>query len=136
MANVSDPAIANAYQEISGLRNPTNWIVLGYKNNNTIQVVGKGSGGISEATRLLNDDAVNYGMFRITFTADDETERTKFVFFAWGGSSASILKKGNMSVHKASIKSIFKDFALEIQTDSIDDLAESEVIKQVKRVNY
>jgi len=136
MANVSDPAIADAYAEISVMRNPTNWVVLGYKDNSTIQVVGKGSGGVSEAVALLHEDQVNYGMFRVNFTADDETVRTKFVLFAWGGPKASILKKGKMSVHKASIKTIFKDFALEIQTDTLDDLSEEAVIRQVKRVNY
>jgi len=136
MANVSDPAIADAYAEISGLRNPTNWVVLGYKDNNTIHVQGKGSGGVSEALGHLHEDQVQYGMFRVSFRADDDTERTKYVLFAYAGPKASILKKGKMSVHKASIKSIFKDFALELQTDNIDDLSEDNVIAQVKRVNY
>ena len=136
MANVNDPAIADAYAELSNLRGATNWVVLGYKDNTTLEVIGKGSGGVDEATALLKDDAVNYGMFRVNFTADDETTRTKFVFFAWAGPSASILKKGKMSVHKASVKTIFKDFAVELQTDNKADLSAENVVAQVKRVNY
>jgi len=136
MANVSDPAIAEAYAEISNLRGSTNWVLLGYKDNTHISVVGKGSGGPSEIQGQLHDDQVNYGLVRVNFQADDDTTRTKFVFFAWAGPSASILRKGKISVHKASIKSIFKDFAVELQTDSKDELSEAEIIKQVKRVNY
>ena len=136
MANVSDPAIADAYAEISNLRGSTNWVLLGYTNNTTLEVVGKGTGGVNELIPLLKDDAVNYGLVRINFVAEDETKRTKFVFFAWAGPSASVLKKGKMSVHKASVKTIFKDFAVELQSDSRDDLSEDALVKQVKRVNY
>eukprot|EP00029_Vermamoeba_vermiformis_P014752 TRINITY_DN9866_c0_g1_i1.p1 TRINITY_DN9866_c0_g1~~TRINITY_DN9866_c0_g1_i1.p1 ORF type:complete len:139 (+),score=36.57 TRINITY_DN9866_c0_g1_i1:54-470(+) len=138
MCDVSDPQIAEDYQEISNLRGSTNWILLGYTDDRkpTLKVVGKGSDGASGAVALLKDDQVNYGILRVNFTAEDNTERTKFVFFAWAGPSASILKKGKMSVHKASVKTIFKDFALEFQTDNRDDLAESAVVSQVKRVNY
>jgi len=136
MANVTDPAIADAYAEISNLRGSTNWVLLGYTNNTTLQVAGKGSGGVGELVHLLQDDGVNYGLVRVTFTADDETERTKFIFFAWAGANSSVLKRGKISVHKASVKTIFKDFAVEFQTDSREDLTEESLVKHVKRVNY
>jgi len=118
------------------MKGSTNWVLLGYKDNTHINVVGKGSGGADEAASHLSDDQVNYGLVRINFTADDDTTRTKFVFYAWAGPSASVLWKGKISVHKASIKTIFKDFAVELQSDNKEELSEAEIIKQVKRVNY
>lgn len=111
-------------------------VVLGYSNATTIRVDASGSGPISEGVAHLKDDEVQYAFFKIKFTAADETKRTKFVLVAWGGERASILKKGKMSVHKASIKSIFKDFALELATASKEELDESALLERVKAVNY
>jgi len=136
MANVSDPAISEAYQKIRSDSSGINWVVLGYANPTTIKVDATGSGGVSEAVSHLSDSEVQYAMFKLTFTAADDTKRTKFVFVAWGGERASPLKKGKMSVHKASVKSIFKDFALELATGDRNELDENSLLERVKAVNY
>ncbi len=165
MANVSDPAITQAYEDIRNDASGVDWVVLGYANPSTIKVDAQGSGSVAEGVAHLHDDQVQYAMFKVSrdylwrcliernvmfvwrgsnsfsshqvkFTADDDTKRTKFVFVAWGGEKASILKRGKMSVHKASIKTIFKDFALEIATGNKDDLNEATFIERVKAINY
>ncbi|KAL6073265.1 ADF-H domain-containing protein [Balamuthia mandrillaris] len=138
MCDVSDPQIAESYRAISNIadKSSINWIVLGYEGRNKLKVIGTGTGGINEATALLQPNECYYGLFRVTFKAADDTERTKFALFAYAGPEASILKKGNMSVHKASVKSIFRDFALEIQTADINELTEDEVVERIKKVNY
>jgi hypothetical protein len=79
---------------------------------------------------------VQYGFFKVTFTANDDTKRTKFVLVSWSGEKASVLRRGKVSVHKASIKSIIKDYAVEVATASIEDLTEENFITKIKAVNY
>lgn len=97
---------------------------------------GKGKGGVSEGVANFRDNEVQYGLFKVTFVADDETRRTKFVFVSWSGEKASILRRGKMSVHKASVKSIIKDFAIEVATGSLEDLTEEGFIERIKAINY
>jgi len=53
------------------------------------------------------------------------------VFISWTGSSAGIMRKAKVSVHKANVKSVFRDFAVELQAADTDDLDESKVIATV-----
>lgn len=136
MVDVSDQSIASAVADISDPKGSTNWILLGYKDASHIHVVGHGTGGADEAVSHLKDDQVLYGLVKVSFTADDETARTKMAFFAWVGPSVAVLKRAKTGVHKSSIKSVIKDFAVELQTDSREELSEENLIKQIKRVNY
>lgn len=136
MANVSDPEIAQAYEDVRNDATGYNWFVLGYANNNTIKVDGKGSGGVSEGVSYFKDNEVQYGLFKVSFVANDDTKRTKFVFVSWSGEQASVLRRGKMSVHKASVKSIIKDFAVEVATSSHEDLTEEGFVERIKAINY
>src|SRR5690606_36400334 len=106
------------------------------KSPNVLHVVGKGSGDISEAVSILPNDAVCYGFAKIAFTANDNSERTKFVFFTWEGPEIGAMQRSKISVHKGAVKSVFRDFSLEIQTDTRNDLAEEALVKRIKHVNY
>jgi len=136
MANVEDPKIAQAYQDIRKDSTGLNWVILKYTNAATLQVEASGTGGPSEAIGHLRDDECQYGFYKITFKGDDETTRTKFALFSWAGEKASALKKAKMSVHKASVKAIFSDFAVDIHTSIKDDLSEEHVLARIKKVNY
>jgi len=136
MANVEDPKIAQAYQDIRKDATGVNWVILKYSNPTTLQVESTGSGGPAEAIGHLRDDECQYGFYKITFKGDDETTRTKFALFSWAGEKASALKKAKMSVHKASVKSVFTDFAVDIHTSNKDELSEEHVLARIKKVNY
>lgn len=110
--------------------------ILGYENNTTIKVDGKGKGGVAEGVSHFKENEVQYGFFKVSFVANDETKRTKFVLVSWSGEKASVLRRGKVSVHKASIKSIIKDYAVEVSTSSIEDLTEENFVAKIKAVNY
>ncbi len=78
----------------------------------------------------FKDDACQFCYVRVT-TGDEESKRAKFIFAAWTGPSAGILRKAKMSVHKASVKSIFKDFAVETHFSGQDDVDERKLIETV-----
>ena len=97
---------------------------------------GTGHGGVAEAVSQLTDDDVYYGFSKLQFVADDNTKRVKYVLWSYKGPSASILRKAAVSVHKAAVKSIFTDYALEFDTDDKSELTEEHLIQLVKDVNY
>ena len=120
MCDVSDPALAEAYQEVRNDSNPTDWCVFGYEGNKIV-LVGKGSGGFDEFAAQLTDNGCFYGFVRFT-TGDEESKRAKFAFISWAGSGAPALKKAKMSVHKADVKTIIRDFAIETHITEREEL--------------
>lgn len=103
------------------------------KNKITLDSTGSDYAGLLAA---LTPDRNLYAYFRVDFTADDETKRTKFVFLSWGGENSPRLQKAQMSVHMNSVLDIIREFALKLQTDDKSDLSEERVIAQVKKINY
>lgn len=100
--------------------------MLGYTSGDKLGVQASGEGGISELVPHLKDNECQYAYVRIT-TGDQESKRAKFVFISWTGESAGIMRKAKVSVHKANVKSVFRDFAVELQAADADDLEESKV---------
>jgi len=132
MADVSDAGLADAYKEIRNDKNETNWVLAGYEGNAKIVLQGKGSGGVSELVGNFKDDQAQYAYVRVV-SGDSESRRTKFVFVSWCGPSVGALKRAKMSVHKANIKTIFRDFAVELHGESSEDLTEDIIMAKVKK---
>lgn len=82
-------------------------MLIGYKDNKTLVLQARGSGGINEMAQNLTAESCNFAYLRV-INKDDETTRTKFVFISWKGDNAPVMRKGNMSVHISSVKSIIK----------------------------
>ncbi|KAL6076867.1 Drebrins and related actin binding protein [Balamuthia mandrillaris] len=132
MADVSDPAISAAYQAIRSDSDPTEWVVIYYVSGDKLAVRATGSGGFDEVADQFKDDECAYAYVRVT-TGDAESKRAKFVFVAWTGESAGILRKAKVSVHKANVKSVFRDFAVEVHAAERDDLNHEKVLAVVKK---
>ncbi|MEZ4515128.1 MAG: coactosin family protein [Chloroflexota bacterium] len=129
MVDVSDPSLLAAYEDVRSDKTETDWAVFGYNSSgNKIQVDATGSGGIRELVSNLRDDAVQYGYVAVT-TGDSESVRKKFIFITWGGPSSSVMRKARISVHKADLKEITKDFSAEVQATERSDLDEDTLIK-------
>ena len=141
MCDCSDPAIAAAYDEIRG--KDVNYIVLGYGAGNKLVLQAKGNGGAPELQSHLDDKQCQYGMVKVSYVAEEDSSlgftdsvREKYAFFTFAGENASALKRGKMSVHKADLKKIFREFAVEIQATEKSELAEDNILALIKRVNY
>eukprot|EP01118_Nematostelium_gracile_P011769 TRINITY_DN4232_c0_g1_i1.p2 TRINITY_DN4232_c0_g1~~TRINITY_DN4232_c0_g1_i1.p2 ORF type:complete len:171 (-),score=41.11 TRINITY_DN4232_c0_g1_i1:887-1399(-) len=132
MADVSESALSETYQEIRKDASETNWVVLGYEGNNKIVVQGKGSDGLEGLKALLEDDQAQYAYLRVT-SGDQESRRTKFVLISWCGESVGALKRAKMSVHKASVKQVFKEYALEFHATKKEELEEEDLLTKVRK---
>eukprot|EP01119_Soliformovum_irregulare_P012379 TRINITY_DN3211_c0_g1_i1.p1 TRINITY_DN3211_c0_g1~~TRINITY_DN3211_c0_g1_i1.p1 ORF type:complete len:136 (+),score=49.58 TRINITY_DN3211_c0_g1_i1:95-502(+) len=135
MADVTDPNIAEAYKAVRNDADETNWLVVGYETNKKLVLQAKGSGGMDELVSNLKEDSCNFAYTKVV-SKDEETTRAKFVFITWIGENASVMRKGNMSVHVANIKSVIRDYTLELKASEKSDLSDDAILSAVKKVNY
>jgi len=131
MADVSDPALSEAYAEIRKDSNNTNWILAGYEGNKIV-LQGKGEGGLAELVQRFQDDQVQYAYARV-ITGDQESKRTKFVLLAFVGEKVGALKRAKVSVHKASIKSVWKDFSVEYHGETHAEFEVEAIMTKVRK---
>jgi len=130
MVDVSDPAIASAYADVRNDQNPTTWLVLAYSGNNKLVLQASGSGGYQEFLSEFDDKKAQFGYIRVT-TGDSESKRYKFVFVSWVGTGVGSLAKAKVSVHKAKVKEVIREYASEVHAEERDELNEEAVMDKV-----
>ncbi|KAL0484069.1 coactosin [Acrasis kona] len=134
--DLNDSAINEAWSEIRAEGGKTNWMLLGYdeensdKQNIKVKLVGKGTGGYDEFVKQLSDDKALYGVFRV-IAVDDDSRRTKFVFVTFLGSKLVPLKRARVSTHKSAFAKLFNGFHAEVYASSEDDLSKDEIVKKL-----
>jgi len=132
MVDCSDSALKQAYEDVRSDKNPTTWAVFGYESPKKVVLNATGQGGWAEFENTFDDGVVQFGFVRVT-TGDNESKRAKFVFVSWIGSSVGPLARAKVSVHKASVKEVVRDFACEIHAETRDELDEAKVLDKVTK---
>ncbi|GAM16930.1 hypothetical protein SAMD00019534_001050 [Acytostelium subglobosum LB1] len=132
MANVSNPELAAAYQDVLTDATETNWCLFGYEGASNIVLQGKGTGGLAELVGNFAADQCQYAYLRV-LSGDEESKRAKFVFISWCGESVGALKRAKMSVHKASVKQVIKNYGVEVHATTHDELDESALLTKIKK---
>jgi len=84
---LSDPDIAQAYEDVRSDKSETTWLVLKYASatSDSLKLDKTGSGDIAEMCDTLGDDEAAYAYVRMKLGNDEYSERTKFVFVVWAG---------------------------------------------------
>ena len=105
-----------------------------YPSKTSVELTGTGSGDIQEFFDHVKQQKGGYGFARVE-TGDEESRRAKFFLLAWvpetGANKLPIMVKGNMSVHKASFKEIFRDFNSEFTFGGEDELNPQRVLDTI-----
>jgi len=129
-----DPSVGDAYQDVRSDKSDTNWAVFGYDkgSKNKITLQGKGNGEWSEFAAIFEDSQPQYGFVRV-ISGDQESKRAKFIFVSWIGKHVGVLQKAKVSVHKASVKEVIRDFAVEIAAEEHVDLDEDVIMDRVRK---
>jgi len=130
MVDVSDPAIAQAYADVRSDSNASTWLVLSYSGNSKLVLQATGSGSYSEFLAEFDDKKAQFGYIRVT-TGDSESKRSKFVFVSWVGTGVGALAKAKVSVHKAKVKEVVREYACEIHAEEREELSEEAVMDKV-----
>jgi hypothetical protein len=126
--NVSDE-VKSFRQAKAGDGCDGNWIVFGYEGRNTIVVVGRGSGGLSDEFRSLffatNTDA-RYALYRRDWKVE-LANTVKFILLDYTPDSIAPMRKALLSTHKGQIKELFKPFSANFEISKAEELNEEQI---------
>ncbi|KAL7309564.1 hypothetical protein PS15m_010426 [Mucor circinelloides] len=132
---VSDPALAEIYEDIRDDKSETNWVFFGFADSkpDRLQVAGSGSGGLDEFVAHLKPDVAGWGYVRMNMSNDEYSQRIKFVFVPWCGENVGIMRKAKLSIQIADVKNVVRNFHIEVPASHTSDLTESEIMTKLRR---
>jgi hypothetical protein len=80
---------------------------VGYENDSSLVLQGKGTGGPEEVRDHLQDDKVQYFIVRV-FYPKDNAETTRDVFVAWTGPKVARVAAAKKATHAGVVQSVLK----------------------------
>jgi len=133
MVDVSNPQLAEYYQDVRNDTTPTDWCLFGYSSDGkAIEPINKGEDGLEGMKSNLDESKCFFGFLRVT-SGDEESKRAKFVFITFGGTRAPVLRRAKMSVHKDSVHKVIKDYAITVHAESVNELDFGQILATVKK---
>jgi len=135
MADVTDPQIAEAYQDVRSDKSETNWVLIDYESDRSdkLKVTATGSGGLTELREHLDDHKASFAYVRVTYSNDKESQREKFILVTWIGSGCKVMRKAKISVHAADVKTVLRVYSIEVPAREKDDLKEDPIIIRLRK---
>jgi len=135
MADVQDSSIQEANDDVRNDKTETNWLLLNYESERSdkLRLASTGSGGLNELKHKLEEDQASFIYSRITYANDKESQRHKFILIIWIGPNVKVMRKAKLSVHKADVKSVLRQFSIEVPASSTDDLNEESIVVQLRK---
>jgi len=130
------PDEAGCVAAINDVRNSTtdtNWALFGYVkgSKDQIELVGSGSGGLSEMNDKYMDDGVYYGLYRMVDRID-ESDTVKFATFYFVGDSTPHMHKARVGTHRGEIEAFLGQSHISFTASDKKEFAESTVHDKVK----
>ncbi|KAF2741425.1 actin depolymerizing protein [Polyplosphaeria fusca] len=132
---LSDPDIAQAYEDVRSDKSETTWLVLKYVSatKDELKLDKTGTGGIDEMCEVLGADEAAYAYVRVKLGNDEYSERTKFCFVVWAGPQTKVMRKAKMSFQSGQVKQVIRTYAIEIQTEDKKDLDQEAVTMKLRK---
>ncbi|KAK2164801.1 hypothetical protein NP493_1398g00049 [Ridgeia piscesae] len=113
------------------------WLIVGHVDNNPtlIDVVAQDTSPDAsigdDFFAHLHDDQMMYCLVRLC-TSFDMATTVKFVYIHWIGDNVPFVKKGRYGVVHGSIEQHFNPYHALIETGSLEDLKEDELVKKLE----
>jgi len=135
MADVSDPKINEAYEDVRSNKSDVNWVLIDYENDRSdiLGVTATGTGGLAELQEKLDPTKASYAYVRVTYSNDKESQREKFILVTWIGPECKVMRKAKISVHAADVKSVFRVYAIDVPAKEKDDLKEDPIVVRLRK---
>ncbi|GLB42333.1 putative adf-like domain-containing protein [Lyophyllum shimeji] len=135
MADLSDPKIDQAYQDVRSDKSETNWLLLDYESDKSdkLQLTATGTGGLAELREALDDTKASYAYARVTYSNDKESTREKFILVVWIGPSCKVMRRAKISVQAADVKAVLRVYSIEVAAREKDDLKEDPIIVRLRK---
>ncbi|KZP15308.1 ADF-like domain-containing protein [Athelia psychrophila] len=135
MADVSDPKIQEAYEDVRNDKTDTNWLLLDYETERSdkLVVTQTGNGGLAELAEIVQESRASFIYTRISYANDKESQRQKFVVIKWIGTTCKIMRKAKVSVHAADVKTVLRAYSIEADASKKEDLNEDPIILRLRK---
>ena len=135
MADLSDPKIDEAYQDVRLDKSETNWLLLDYESDRSdkLKLTSTGSGGLAELRDQLDDSKASYGYVRVQYSNDKESTRETFILVIWIGPDCKVMRKAKISVHTADVKAVLRVYSMEVPAREKDDLKEEPIVIKLRK---
>jgi len=135
MADLSDPSIQEAYQDVRSDKSDTNWVLLDYETDRSdkLTVTQTGTGGLTELREVLQEGRASFAYVRVTYANDKESQREKFILIVWIGPECKVMRKAKISVHAADVKTVLRVYAIEVAAEKKEDLIEDPIVKRLRK---
>ncbi|CAE6423408.1 unnamed protein product [Rhizoctonia solani] len=129
MADVTQPEIKAAYDDVRENKSDTNWLVIKYETarSDKLKLAATGTGGLEELRKSehLGDAEVAYAYVRVSYANDKESKREKFILVTWIGN--------DVSVHAADVKKVLNQYSIEVSARESDELAEDPIVIRLRK---
>ncbi len=108
------------------------WLVVSIdaEKKNKINLTGVGRCGLRHLKRYLNENEVQWGVFRYHAIAGS-VRQTRFVFFTWRGPSAPLKAKMAAQNARAPVQAFFDGCQDSIEFASFDEVEEAKVFEKL-----
>ncbi|KAJ3815236.1 actin depolymerizing protein [Lentinula edodes] len=135
MAELSDPQITEAYQDVRSDKTDTNWLLIDYESDrsDTLKLTQTGTGGLAELREVLDDSRASYAYVRVQYSNDKESIREKFVLIVWIGPRCKLMRKAKISVHAADVKAVLRVYSFEVAAQEKDDINEDPIVLRLRK---
>ncbi|GAA6011986.1 hypothetical protein JCM10207_003450 [Rhodosporidiobolus poonsookiae] len=135
MADVSDPKIREAYDDVRNDKSDTNWVLLDYdgEKSDKLAVAATGSGGLDELKSHLKDSNASFAYVRVKYSNDVESFREKFAFITWIGTGVKVMRRAKTSVQAADVKNVLRSYSIEVAASTLDDVAEGPIVTRMRK---
>jgi hypothetical protein len=121
----SDPRILEEWERIKDEHNPTQWLLIGYSNSSTVNLIQNGE-KFEEMLSFMTDDECLFGVFRVRLSGAD-----KFCSLSFVGENLNGMKKGKASMHRSAILNLFEVHG----SVSISGQGEANVLSVIQQIS-
>ncbi|KAJ3932387.1 MAG: actin depolymerizing protein [Lentinula lateritia] len=148
MAELSDPQITEAYQDVRSDKTDTNWLLIDYESDrsDTLKLTQTGTGGLAELREVLDDSRASFAYVRVQYSNDKESVREKYlsirlphtsslcIAFQTGSTSVSLISATpQISVHAADVKAVLRVYSFEVAAQEKDDINEDPIVLRLRK---
>jgi len=120
--DLSDSKLKPAFAELKDHKSTQNWLLYGLVGkSNKAELVGSGTGGLSELVSNLSDDRVMFGLLRVIgadVQANVTSNREKFVYISWIGKSVGVLQRARVGMQSKDVQTSFVGVSLAVVVDA------------------
>ncbi|ORZ23948.1 hypothetical protein BCR42DRAFT_341873 [Absidia repens] len=135
--NVSDPTIADLYEDVRDDKSETNWAFFDFAAGkpDRLQVSGSGSGGFGEFVDHLQPDVAGWGYVRLNLSNDEYSHRIKFILVPWCGASVGVMRRAKLSIQIAEVKNVLRNYHIEVPASQLTDLDEQDIMTKLRKAS-